>query len=155
MAVPATGSISLRGLAREKIYDNYSSTSNPTSISLGNLATGNGYDPTNTNSPSKPNTTSPHSMLEWRSYDHDYNGVVNNTSFSASIRHNTDILACNSTSLSNTFWHDGEGTYPINGDGLWGNEAHTLFLVDGYYKMADGKVVFVEANQASKLFLCA
>lgn len=154
MAVPSSGSISLLGLAREKVYDNYSSTSSPTSISLGNLATGTGYDPTNTNSPSKPNTTAPHSMLEWRSYDHDYGGAVNNTSFSASIRHNSSLLACNSTNLSNTFWHDGEGTYPINGDGIWANEAHTLDLLDGYYKMANGIAIFVDHSQGTILTLC-
>ena len=154
MAVPAIGSISLRGLAREKVYDNYSSTSNPTSISLGNLATGTGYDPTNTNSPSKPNTTSPHSMLEWRSYDHDYNGTVTNTSFSASIKHTTDILACASSNLSNTFWHDGAAAYPVNGDGIWGNEAHTLDLLDGYYRMANGIAIFVDNSQGTILTLC-
>tara|TARA_R110000772_G_scaffold31949_1_gene78528 strand:+ start:1642 stop:2100 length:459 start_codon:yes stop_codon:yes gene_type:complete len=151
MAVPATGSISLRGLAREKVYDNYSSTSNPTSISLGNLATGTGYDPTNINSPSKPNTTAPHSMLEWRSYDHD--AVTNNTSFSASVRYTTDTSACNSSDLSETLWHNGGGTYPIGGDSVWANEAHTTFLLDGYYRMANAGVIFLDSNVATGI-LC-
>jgi len=83
MAVPASGSISMRGLAREKVYDNYSSTSTPTApYSLLDLTTASdsvmniAIDATNTNSPSYPNTTAPHAMSEWRSYDHDYVAVT-------------------------------------------------------------------------------
>jgi hypothetical protein len=73
MAVPSSGSLSMRGLAREKIFDDYGGngvTNND--ISLQALAIGGlPYDPTNTNSPSYPNATAPHGMGEWYSYDHD------------------------------------------------------------------------------------
>ena len=78
MAVPSSGPISMLGLAREKVYDNYSSTSTPTApYSLLDLTTASdsvmniAIDATNTNSPSYPNNTAPHAMSEWRSYDHD------------------------------------------------------------------------------------
>lgn len=83
MAVPSSGSISMLGLAREKVYDNYSSTSTPTApYSLLDLTTASdtvmniAIDATNTSSPSYPNTTAPHAMSEWRSYDHDYTAVT-------------------------------------------------------------------------------
>ena len=74
MAVPASGTLSLRGLGREKVYDNYNSASSLTNVSLQKLATSNGYDATNTNSASYPNATAPHGMNEWYSYDHDAAG---------------------------------------------------------------------------------
>ena len=57
MAVPASGEITILGLAREKVYDNYSSTSTPTKpYSLKDLATsgnsggsGTSFESTNTN----------------------------------------------------------------------------------------------------------
>ena len=57
MAVPASGEITMLGLAREKVYDNYSSTSTPTKpYSLKDLATsgnsggsGTSFESTNTN----------------------------------------------------------------------------------------------------------
>ena len=57
MAVPASGQITMLGLAREKVYDNYSSGSTPTKpYSLKDLATsgnsggsGTSFESTNTN----------------------------------------------------------------------------------------------------------
>ena len=57
MAVPSSGEITMLGLAREKVYDNYSSTSTPTApYSLKDLATsgnsggsGTSFESTNTN----------------------------------------------------------------------------------------------------------
>lgn len=76
MAVPALGTLSLRGLGREKVYDNYSSTSNLINVSLSNLATGTGYDATNSASTDKPNSSTPHSMSERYGYDHDAAGTT-------------------------------------------------------------------------------
>lgn len=57
MAVPSSGQLSILGLAREKVYDNYSSTSTPTApYSLKDIATsgssggsGTSFESTNTN----------------------------------------------------------------------------------------------------------
>lgn len=72
--VPSLGAISMRGLAREKQFDNYNSGSTPYNpISLLDLAeTFVNFEGTNTNGVSYPNSVKPHAMSEWRGYDHDY-----------------------------------------------------------------------------------
>ena len=80
MAVPSSGTLSMLGLAREKEWDDYNSTSSTyTPISLLDLAeTFANFDGTNTNGVSYPDTSKPHAMSEWYGYDHDY-GIQCNT----------------------------------------------------------------------------
>lgn len=72
--VPSLGAISMQGLAREKQFDDYNSTSTPyTPISLLDLAeTFVNFEGTNVNGVNYPNDDKPHAMSEWRGYDHDY-----------------------------------------------------------------------------------
>jgi hypothetical protein len=90
MPVPINGTITMLGLAREKRYDNYASTSSPSPpISLADLflggdffGSGVSYETTNTNSVSYPepdtllefevNGSTPLEMSAWYGYDHDY-----------------------------------------------------------------------------------
>lgn len=75
MAVPNSGNpLSMQGLAREKQFDDYSSTSTPyTPISLLDLAeTFVNFDGTNTNGVNYPDDVKPHAMSEWYGYDHNY-----------------------------------------------------------------------------------
>lgn len=100
MAVPSSGQLDMLKLAREKVYDNYNSSSGITTpISMYDLVNGgntNGsgvsYDITNTASCSRPNTSTPHSMSEWYGYDHDAS-----TSYSATMTvgsyYNSSLLA--------------------------------------------------------------
>ena len=87
MAVPASGSISLGGLAFEKLEEDYSNglpSSIDTSygpfslrdITLGGATTVNAedYDVTNSISPSHPDNEASYGMSEFYSYDHDYAG---------------------------------------------------------------------------------
>ena len=82
MAVPSSGALTMLGLHKEKVLDNYAGFgSSPIHISMYDLVNGgdtNGsqedYETTNTNSSSYPNTTAPHSFSEWYSYDHDASG---------------------------------------------------------------------------------
>jgi hypothetical protein len=82
MAVPSTGDVSMLGLAREKVYDLYTSTSTPTApYSMYDLVNGgdtNGsgvsFETTNSNSSSRPDSSSPHEFSEWYSYNHDAAG---------------------------------------------------------------------------------
>ena len=70
MAVPSTGSVSMRGIRREIGTNNYSSSTNYTNISLEDMSEGvNGT--INTASTSRPDGTNPHKMSEFRGYDHD------------------------------------------------------------------------------------
>ena len=79
---PSSGTLTMIGLAREKVYDNYNSGTTPsTPYSLYDLVNGgytNGsgvnFESTNADSTSRPNTGTPHGFLEWYSYDHDATG---------------------------------------------------------------------------------
>jgi len=75
--VPGSGQLSLAGLGREKVNDNYASTASISNVSLGGLAESDGYDATNTSGPNEPNSTTPHGMDEWYGYDHDYTSTTN------------------------------------------------------------------------------
>lgn len=79
MAVPSSGQLDMSGLAKEKLFDDYNSSSTPTGpIFMSDLVTGGNssgsalsYDTTNTSSASFPNNTTPHEFSEWYGYDHD------------------------------------------------------------------------------------
>ena len=80
--VPGSGQIDMRGLAREKDDDDYTSGATPSTpytmkdLAEGGSSGGSGlsFEETNTNSSSYPNTGTPHAMNEWYSYDHDAEG---------------------------------------------------------------------------------
>jgi len=96
MAVPGSGTLSMLGLSKEKVHDNYSSSSgitNPISmydlVNGGNTnGSGNSYDTTNQQSSSRPDTTVPHAFSEWYGYDHDA-GTLYISAFSPSTQHAT------------------------------------------------------------------
>ena len=80
-SVPSsTETLSMTGLAREKVYDNYSTSSTPTGpysmhdLTQGGNSKGSGvsFESTNTDGPYEPDTSTPHAMSEWHGYDHDY-----------------------------------------------------------------------------------
>ena len=76
MAVPANGSLSLRGIRREISANNYNSGNTYTNISLKNLSTGvNGTINVANLNDNKPDNATPYHMSEFYKYDH--NGVVN------------------------------------------------------------------------------
>ena len=82
MAVPASGQLCMQGLAKEKVYDNYSASPGfiLAPISLYDLVqggntngSGENYDETNTASPSYPPVVNTNMCFSaWYSYDHDY-----------------------------------------------------------------------------------
>ena len=82
MAVPSSGTLTMIGLAREKVYDNYNAGNTPTQpysiydlVNGGNTnGSGVSFETTNTNSTARPNTIVPHGFLEWYSYNHDATG---------------------------------------------------------------------------------
>lgn len=70
MAVPTTGSVSLRGIRREIAYNNYTQPVSILNVSLSDVSDGtNGT--INSNSAQKPDGNTPHKMSEFRGYDHD------------------------------------------------------------------------------------
>lgn len=71
MAVPSSGTLVMGKIYQEVDGSDYSTASDPGEIvTLAGLVSGL-PDAINQNSTSKPNTSAPHSMSEWYSYDHD------------------------------------------------------------------------------------
>ena len=79
MAVPSNGSLNMSGLAKEKLFDDYNSSSTAIGpIYMSDLVTGGNssgsaqsYDVTNTSSPFFPDNLTPHAFGEWYGYNHD------------------------------------------------------------------------------------
>ena len=101
MAVPATGSLSLKKLAKEKNFDDYNSNGSISgAISLrdvtlgGSVNSGLTYDVTNAISPEHPDNDAGYGMDEFYSYDHDFAAP-----------------ACN---LAYGSGENGEFNYPVN-----------------------------------------
>ncbi len=125
MAVPSSGTLSLLGLAREKQNDDYTNTTvlvgqqgnSPGAISLESCATsGNNHGPqvvmeaTNTGSSSYPNSTVPHAMSEWYSYDHDAVVLVGFAVYTTSVP--KGVFACGQT--TNGTWYFPDTTPAVN-----------------------------------------
>jgi hypothetical protein len=119
MAVPSSGTLSLLGLAREKQNDDYTNTTvlvgqqgnSPGAISLESCATsGNNHGPqvvmeaTNTGSSSYPNSSTPHSMSEWYSYDHDAVVLVSKSVYTTSVP--KGVFACGQSTNGTWYFPD-------------------------------------------------
>ena len=94
MAVPFTGALSLRGIAKEKNYNNYNSLSNPGSnLSLTNMSIGTQFGLINTanSATNRPNGSSPHQMSEFYAYDHDKSSATTPTVSTTSASHNSSL----------------------------------------------------------------
>ena len=96
MAVPFTGTLSLRGIAREKRYNNYSTSTSPGSnLSLTNMSTGNQFGSINTANTvaNRPDGIAPHSMSEWYNYDHNKTSVTTPTVGTGTVSVSSGILS--------------------------------------------------------------
>ena len=82
-------------------------------------------------------------------------GIVS-TSFDVSDNYQSESNACLSIETSSSsFWHNGAGVYPIIGDKVRGNEAFTLSVLNGFYKMTgNGTVIEVISGTVSDLVVC-
>jgi hypothetical protein len=124
MAVPATGQLSMLGLAREKKYDNYNSTSSITGpISLYDLfvggntkGSGESYEPTNVLSPNYPRpaneseaiagTYDPYQISEWYDYDHDIGDSCSNYTSISLYKNLSQAANCDTTRPAVTYYID-------------------------------------------------
>ena len=96
MAVPFAGALSLRGIAREKRYNNYSTSTNPgNNLSLTNMSTGTQFGLINTANSiaNRPDTSTPHAMSEWYQYDHDKTSVTTPTVATGTVSLSSGILS--------------------------------------------------------------
>jgi hypothetical protein len=153
MAVPSSGSLSMQDIACEKVFDNYN---HPTdgigasqraaigAISLADVSTsgnsngsGTSFDATNTNSSSYPNGTTPHSMSEFYSYDHD----ATSSSSSATYYFSSSAgSSCFSTSGVTVYW-SGSGDALDQGHRIYTNSGLTTLATAGYYRSEETDVV--------------
>ena len=136
MAVPEIGTLTMLGLAREKKYDNYNSTSGITGpISLADLflggssfGSGESYDTTNANDPDHPepdtqlefevNGSTPLAMSAWYGYDHDY-AIGCGTLYTYTFGYSTTLAGactglCRNYRINNTNWLSATQIYTAN-----------------------------------------
>ena len=140
MAVRSSGTLSVLGLAREKQWDDYNTTSSTyTLISVLDLAeTFANFAGTNTNGVNYPDTSKPHAMSEWYGYDHDY-GIQCNTLVSYQLGRTATLGAdpCSATAkqyyADNSTWSSATALYsPIIGSSA------CQPAVAGYYYYSGG-----------------
>tara|TARA_R110000787_G_scaffold2497_4_gene9929 strand:- start:1064 stop:1561 length:498 start_codon:yes stop_codon:yes gene_type:complete len=141
MAVPASGTLTMLGLAQERKFGTYGTGTIASPILMTDLINGGGlnsFPALNTISPSKPNTTTPHAMSEWYSYDQDYeqwrsftilNQGVDEASVACETEEPDDMTlyydsgatgtgsAC--PALSVTLYDDSALSSVFNGDHMW------------------------------------
>ena len=71
----------------------------------------------------------PYKMSCWYGYDQDCSAL---TSFSSSS--GTALFGVCSESINQTYYHDGSGTYPAQGDKVYSDSGGSSVLGDNYYK---------------------
>jgi len=150
MAVPSSGSLSLRRIAAEKVFDNYNITldgfaqATLGTTSLKDVSTSgnsNGstpsFDATNTNSSSYPDSTAPYSMSEFYEYDHNAtaSSVSSGTLYYSSFSGDD---AC-AFGTGGTYYWSGSGDPIINGYAIYTNSALTSIATAGWYSSSSGK----------------
>ena len=75
MAVPASGTLTMLGIAQERKFGTYGTGTISSPILMTDLINSGGsnsFPALNTSGTSVPNTTTPHAMSEWYGYDQDY-----------------------------------------------------------------------------------
>ena len=138
MAVPSTGTLTMLGIAQERLYNTYGSGTISNPILMTDLINGGGlnnFPALNTSSPSKPNTSTPHAMNEWYGYDQDaaasdFFALINSGTSSSgascasegpdnlTLYHGTGgAYAC--PTVTTTVYSDAAKTNPFNGGSNW------------------------------------
>jgi hypothetical protein len=114
MALTASGQLSLGDIATEM------------GVELSNVSlTTQSTTGINTNSESKPDGSTPHAISEFYSYDHSATSL---TAFSVDANPYEDGEgACAEGSETATWYHDGGGTYPTDGDTVYTDSGGTTF----------------------------
>ena len=133
-------------------------------LSLGDIATEMGVSLTNvslttqsttginTNSESKPDGSTPHAISEFYSYDHSATSL---TAFSVDENPYEDGEgACAAGRDTATWYHDGVGTYPTDGDTVYTDSGGTTFPDDGFYWMGEPASFFVEGGVVFEVVQC-
>ncbi len=125
MALQSSGTIKM-----SEINTELGRTSTTSNTSLKDCSNGtNGTINTQNEAANRPDGSSPHQMSEFYSYNHTLSSLT-----AISIKYNADETdeACGAE-LTPTYYHDGSGTNPTEGDNLYVNEAGSTEAPTGYY----------------------
>ena len=141
MALTASGQLSLGNIATEM------------GVGLSNVSlTTQSTTGINTNSESKPDGSTPHAISEFYSYDHSATSL---TAFSVDENPYEDGEgACAAGRDTATWYHDGVGTYPTDGDTVYTDSGGTTFPEDGFYWMDEPSSFFVEDGVVGEVVQC-
>ena len=136
MAVPSSGILSLRGIIRELINNNYNASTNYTNIGLNSMSTGvNGTINTNNASSNRPNGSAPHAMSEFYSYDHDFSSI-SYSSQGVSYSEESAAGACGEEATNMTIYYDSEEDYADEGTEWYADSNGSEEVESGYYRIA-------------------
>lgn len=156
MAVPlwedlGSPGLSLLGIARERLYSNYSSSSTPTSpIHLSDLSrlTGGNSSGSGSSYPAvnllnvqsgnffrnrRPDGNAPEKMSEFFGYDQDLQRREVRFAYNSS----SSSTACNTSLQSTRYWHTGSNTLPEDGDTIYTTQTGFTPAPAGYYHLYD------------------
>ena len=133
MALAASGQISI-----SQINTELGRTSTTTNTSLTQCSDGtNGTINTANATANRPNTTAPHSMSEFYSYNHTLSSVK---TFAAA--YDEEGSNCGSD-MESRYYHDGSNSLPIVGDTIFADSDGEEPAENGYYLIASGGGVIV------------
>jgi len=124
MALTDSGQISFSDINTEL------GQSSDAELSLSDAAQGN-VDTINTNSANTPDSSTPHSISEWYSYDHSAGASLNE--WTGNGPHPSSTNAC-VVDPSTSFWHDGGGGDPSPGDTVYTDSGGSSLAEAGYYR---------------------
>jgi len=120
MTLPSSGQISIGDIVTEKSLAQGNDSLQ--SLSATNI---------NQNSTNKPDGVAPHSISEFYGYNH--NATAGLTSYQSSTLQSNANNAC-SQIIFTTYYHDGAGSDPTNGDNVYSDAKGTAALGDGVFK---------------------
>jgi hypothetical protein len=142
MALTASGQLSLGDIATEM------------GVSLSNVSlTTQSTTGINTNSTSKPDGSTPHAISEFYSYDHSASPPLTGFSVDESP-YETGEEACVQGRETSTWYHDGGGSYPADGDNVYIDESGTTNPEDGIYWMNEPSSFIVSGGGVSDVTPC-
>ena len=142
MALTTSGQLSLGDIATEM------------GVSLSNVSlTTQSTTGINTNSESKPDGSTPHAVSEFYSYDHSASSSL--TAFAVDENpYAFGEAACAEGRETTTWYHDGGGTYPTDGDTVYTDTGGSTNPEDGTYWMAEPASFIVTGGTVSDVTPC-
>jgi hypothetical protein len=146
MAVPSSGTLTMQGIAQERLYGTYGTGTITGPIVTTDLinggnsgGSGNNYPALNTHSPSGPNTSTPHAINEWYGYNQNYSSLTSFYITNPSPK--GGAFSCTYTTNLQR-WHNGSGSVPANGSIVYSNSSGTTFGSAGYFGFAPTNSVY-------------